>query len=138
MKTIKDMNLENKKVLIRCDFNVPMKEGKIVDDTRIVAALPTIKYCLEQHAKVVLFSHLGRIKEESDLEKNNLAPVATRLEELLDKKVTFINKTRGEELETAIATMANQDIILVQNTRYEDLDGKKESKNDPELGKYYS
>ena len=138
MKTIKDMNLENKKVLIRCDFNVPMKEGKIVDDTRIVAALPTIKYCLEQHAKVVLFSHLGRIKEESDLEKNNLAPVATRLEELLDKKVTFINKTRGEELETAIATMANQDIILVQNTRYEDLDGKKESKNDKELGEYWA
>lgn len=138
MKTIKDMNLENKKVLIRCDFNVPMKEGKIVDDTRIVAALPTIKYCLEQHAKVVLFSHLGRIKEESDLEKNNLAPVATRLEELLDKKVTFINKTRGEELETAIATMANQDIILVQNTRYEDLDGKKESKNDKELGAYWA
>lgn len=138
MKTIKDMNLENKKVLIRCDFNVPMKEGKIVDDTRIVAALPTIKYCLEQHTKVVLFSHLGRIKEESDLEKNNLAPVATRLEELLDKKVTFINKTRGEELETAIATMANQDIILVQNTRYEDLDGKKESKNDKELGEYWA
>lgn len=138
MKTIKDMNLENKKVLIRCDFNVPMKEGKIVDDTRIVAALPTIEYCLEKNAKVILFSHLGRVKEKNDLEKNNLAPVATKLEELLNKKVTFINKTRGQELEAAISSMESQDIILVQNTRYEDLDGKKESGNDKELGAYWA
>lgn len=138
MKTIKDMNLENKKVLIRCDFNVPMKEGKIVDDTRVVAALPTIKYCLEKNAKVILFSHLGRVKEKNDLEKNNLAPVANRLEELLNKKVTFINKTRGQELEAAISNMESQDIILVQNTRYEDLDGKKESGNDKELGAYWA
>lgn len=138
MKTIKDMNLENKKVLIRCDFNVPMKEGKIVDDTRITAAIPTIKYALDNNAKVILFSHLGRVKEEADLEKNNLEPVAKRLEELLNQKVTFINKTRGEELENAINNMKDKDIILVQNTRYEDLDGKKESKNDPELGKYWA
>ena len=138
MKTIKDMNLENKKVLIRCDFNVPMKEGKISDDTRITAALPTIKYCLDQNAKVILFSHLGRVKEESDLAKNNLAPVAKRLEELLGQKVTFVEKTRGEELENAINNMNSRDIILVQNTRYEDLDGKKESKNDPELGAYWA
>ena len=138
MKTIKDMNLNNKKVLIRCDFNVPMKEGKIVDDTRITAALPTIKYALEQNAKVVLFSHLGRVKEESDLEKNNLAPVAKRLEELLGQKVTFVPTTRGEELENAIKNMQEKDIVLVQNTRYEDLDGKKESKNDPELGSYWA
>lgn len=138
MKTIKDMNLNNKKVLIRCDFNVPMKEGKIVDDTRITAALPTIKYALEQNAKVVLFSHLGRVKEESDLEKNNLAPVAKRLEELLGKKVTFVPTTRGEELENAINNMQEKDIVLVQNTRYEDLNGKKESKNDPELGSYWA
>ena len=138
MKTIKDMNLENKKVLIRCDFNVPMKEGKIVDDTRITAALPTINYCIEHNAKVILLSHLGRVKEESDLAKNNLAPVAKRLEELLGRKVTFIEKTRGEELETAIDNMKAQDVILIQNTRYEDLDGKKESKNDPELGDYWA
>ena len=138
MKTIKDMNLNNKKVLIRCDFNVPMKEGKIVDDTRITAALPTIKYALEQNAKVVLFSHLGRVKEEGDLEKNNLAPVAKRLEELLGKKVTFVPTTRGEELENAINNMQEKDIVLVQNTRYEDLEGKKESKNDPELGSYWA
>ena len=138
MKTIKDLNIENKKVIIRCDFNVPLKDGKIVDDTRIVGSLQTINYCLDKNAKVILLSHLGRVKEEADLAKNDLAPVAVRLEELLGRKVTFINKTRGEELEQAVANMKYGDVILVQNTRYEDLDGKKESKNDEELGKYWA
>ncbi len=138
MKTLKDLNVDNKKVIIRCDFNVPLKDGKIVDDTRIVAALETINYCLERNAKVILLSHLGRVKEEADLKKNNLAPVAVRLSELLGKKVLFINKTRGEELENAVAAMQPKDVILVQNTRYEDLDGKKESTNDEELGKYWA
>ena len=138
MKTIKDLNIENKKVLIRCDFNVPIKEGKIVDDTRIKGALQTINYCLGKNAKVILLSHLGRVKEEADLEKNNLEPVATRLSELLNKDVLFIDKTRGEELESAINNMKDQDVLLIQNTRYEDLDGKKESSNDEELGKYWA
>ena len=138
MKTIKDLNIENKKVIIRCDFNVPLKDGKIVDDTRIVGSLQTINYCLDKNAKVILLSHLGRVKEEADLAKNDLAPVAVRLEELLGRKVTFKNKTRGEELEEAVANMNDGDVILVQNTRYEDLDGKKESKNDEELGKYWA
>lgn len=138
MKTIKDIDIKNKKVLLRCDFNVPMKENEIIDDTRIIKALPTIKYCLDQSAKLIIFSHLGRVKEEKDLLKNNLAPVAKRLEKLLDKKVTFIDKTRGKELIQAINDMKNKDIILVQNTRYEDLEGQKESKNDFELGKYWA
>ena len=138
MKTIRDLDLDNKKVIIRCDFNVPIKEGKIVDDTRIVGALPTIKYALEHNAKVILMSHLGRIKEEADLEKNNIEPVAKRLSELLDREVKFVNATRGEVLESAINEMNNGDIILMQNTRYEDLDGKKESSNDEELGAYWA
>ena len=138
MNTLKDLNIENKKVIIRLEFNVPIKDGKIIDDTRIVGALKTITYCVEKRAKIILLSHLGRVKEEADLEKNNLAPVAIRLSELLNKKVIFIDKTRGEELETAVSNMENEDIILVQNTRYEDLDGKKESKNDPELGAYWA
>ena len=138
MKNIKDLELENKKVIIRCDFNVPIKEGKIIDDTRIVSSLPTIKYCLEKNAKVILMSHLGRIKEPSDLEKNSLAPVATRLSELLNKKVQFIPETRGELLESTISNMKPQEIVLIQNTRYEDLNGKKESSNDEELGKYWA
>lgn len=138
MKTIKDLDIKNKKVIIRCDFNVPLKDGKITDDNRIVGALPTIKYAIDQNAKVILMSHLGRVKEEKDLKENSLEPVAKRLEELLGKKVIFVNATRGEELETAINNMNDGDVLLMQNTRYEDLDGKKESGNDPELGAYWA
>ena len=138
MKTMKDMDLNNKKVIIRCDFNVPIKEGKIIDDTRIKASLETINYCLEHNAKVILMSHLGRVKEEADLAKNDLKPVAERLSTLLNKEVKFIPVTRGEALEKAINEMQSQDVILMQNTRYEDLDGKKESSNDAELGTYWA
>ena len=137
-KTVKDLNIDNKKVIIRCDFNVPIKDGKITDDTRIVKSLPTIKYCLEHNAKIILMSHLGRVKTEEDKTKNDLSVVATRLSELLDKKVTFVNATRGEELEQATSNMNDGDIILMQNTRYEDLDGKKESGCDMELAKYWA
>ena len=138
MKTLKDVNIENKKVIIRVDFNVPIKEGKIVDDTRIVGALKTINYCLEKNCKVILLSHLGRVKEEADLAKNDLSPVANRLAELLEKDVLFCEQTRGEELEEIVESMIGKDVLLVQNTRYEDLDGKKESKNDPDLGAYWA
>lgn len=138
MKTVRDFDLKDKKVLIRCDFNVPIVNGKISDNTRIVKSLDTIKYCLEQDAKVILFSHLGRIKEEIDLEKNNLKPVAKELGKLLDKKIIFIDETRGEKLEKAVADLKSGEVLLVQNTRYEDLDGKKESSNDSELGKYWA
>jgi len=138
MKSIRDFDISNKKVLIRCDFNVPIKDGKITDDTRIVGALETINYAIEKNAKVILFSHLGRIKEEADLEKNDLSIVSTRLSELLGKNVIFISQTRGSELEEAINNMNDGDVLLFQNTRYEDLDGKKESSNDPELCKYWA
>lgn len=137
-KSITDFDLNNKRVLIRCDFNVPMKDGKITDDNRIVTSIPTIKYALDNNAKVILFSHLGRVKEEADLIKNNLQPIAVRLSELLGREVKFIDKTRGEELENAVREMNPGDVVLVQNTRYEDLDGKKESGNDPELAKYWA
>ena len=138
MKTIKDLDITGKKVIIRCDFNVPIKEGKIVDDTRIVGALPTIEYCLDHNCKVILLSHLGRVKEESDLEKNNLEPVADRLSELLKKDILFCEKTRGDEVDALVDSMEEKDVLLLQNTRYEDLDGKKESGNDKELGAYWA
>ncbi len=138
MRTIKDLDIENKKVIIRCDFNVPIKDGKITDDTRIQAALETIQYCLDKNAKVILLSHLGRVKEEADLAKNDLAPVADRLSKLLKKDILFSEKTRGEELEAVIDSMEPGDVLLIQNTRYEDLDGKKESSNDEELGAYWA
>ena len=137
-KTIRDVELNNKTVLIRVDFNVPMKDGVITNDNRIVQALPTIQYALDHNAKVVLFSHLGRVKTEEDKIKNDLAPVAKRLEELIKQPVTFVNQTRGAELEKAVKNMKPRDIVMFQNTRWEDLDGKKESKNDPELGKYWA
>ena len=134
-KTIRDFNLKNKKVIIRCDFNVPIKDGKIIDDTRIKNSLETIKYAIDKNAKVILLSHLGRIKEESDKLKNNLDVVAKRLSKLLNKKVIFVDEVVGEKVETTISKMKDKDVILLQNTRYEDLDGKKESKCDLEFAK---
>lgn len=137
-KIITDLNLKDKKVLMRVDFNVPMKDGKITDENRIVAALPTIKYALENGAKVIAFSHLGKIKAEEDKASKSLKAVALRLSELLHKDVKFIPTTRGAELEEAIANLKSGEILMFENTRFEDLDGKKESKNDSELGKYWA
>ena len=137
-KTIKDYDLHGKRVIIRCDFNVPMKDGKITDDTRIQAALPTIEYAISQSAKVILMSHLGRVKEEKDLVKNDLFPVAQRLSNLLNQKVLFCKATSGVELKAAVDSLKNGEVLLMQNTRYEDLHGKKESSNDPELGSFWA
>ena len=139
-KTIKDLSVKGKTVLVRVDFNVPMQSGRITDDKRIVAALETIQYLIDHQAKVVLFSHLGKIKQAEDIENpdRDLQPVAKRLAELLDQEVTFCPQTRGSELESAIQSLKEGEVVLVQNTRFEDLDGKKESKNDEELGKYWA
>jgi phosphoglycerate kinase len=123
---------------MRVDFNVPMKNGQITDQNRIVQALPTIQYVMEQGAKLVLFSHLGRVEKEEDKATNSLAPVAKRLSELLAKPVLFINETRGERLEKAIKNLKSGDVLMFENTRFEDLNGKAESKNNPELGKYWA
>lgn len=135
-KTIRDYDLNGKKVIIRVDFNVPIKDGVIKDDNRIRESLKTINYAIDNNAKVILLSHLGRIKEESDLAKNDLAPVAKRLSELLGKEVIFSPTTR--DLEKYVDNMKEKDVLLVQNTRYEDLDGKKESSNDKELSSYWA
>ena len=137
-KIVTDLAVAGKKVLVRADFNVPMKDGNITNDDRIVQALPTIKHLLKEDAKVVVFSHLGRVKEEADKEGKSLKPVAERLSELLGQDVTFVPETRGKVLENAIDKLGNGDILMFENTRFEDIDGKKESKNDPELGKYWA
>ena len=137
--TVKDIRLKGKKVLIRVDFNVPMNdEGVITDDNRITAAIPTIQYVINQGGRAILFSHLGRVKTEDDKAKNSLKPVQERLQALLGKPVKFIPHTRGKELEQAIAALKDGELLMFENTRFEDIDGKKESKNDPELGKYWA
>ncbi|MFS9367821.1 phosphoglycerate kinase [Streptococcus parasanguinis] len=137
--TVKDVDLKGKKVLVRVDFNVPVKDGVITNDNRITAALPTIKYILEQGGRAILFSHLGRVKEEADKEGKSLAPVAADLAAKLGQEVKFIpGITRGAELEAAVNALEDGQVLLVENTRFEDVDGKKESKNDPELGKYWA
>ncbi|BBK82965.1 phosphoglycerate kinase [Staphylococcus epidermidis] len=137
-KIVSDLDLKGKVVLERADFNVPIKDGEITNDNRIVQALPTIEYIIEQGGKLVLFSHLGKVKEESDKEGLSLKPVAENLSKKLGKEVIFVPETRGEKLETAIENLNEGDVLLVENTRFEDLDGKKESKNNPELGKYWA
>ncbi|CAM4143586.1 phosphoglycerate kinase [Streptococcus penaeicida] len=136
--TVKDLDLKGKKVLVRVDFNVPLKDGVITNDNRISAALPTIKYIVENGGRAILFSHLGRVKEEADKEGKSLAPVAKNLAEKLGQDVVFPGVTRGAELEEAINALEDGQVLLVENTRFEDVDGKKESKNDPELGKYWA
>lgn len=139
MKTrIRDINIKNKTIIIRCDFNVPMKDGKITDNTRIVKSLETIKYCQKQGAKIILLSHLGRVKKEEDKIGKSLAPVAEELSKLLKVPVSFVASTRGKDVEEKTKTLKSGEILLLENTRFEDIDGKKESENDPELGAYWA
>ena len=137
-KTIKDYDLKGKKVIIRCDLNVPIKNGIIIDDTRIKESLETIKYALDKQAKVIILSHLGKIKKESDKQENSLYPVAVRLGELLNKEVIFANDCVGSRLENRVKELKEGDVLLVENTRYEDIPDKKESNCDVNLAKYWA
>lgn len=138
---ISDLDVKGKKVLVRVDFNVPIKDGVIGNDNRIVAALPTIKYIIEHGGKAILLSHLGRIKSDADKKELSLKPVAKRLSELLDKPVEFVPSNEGKDLEQAIDKMHDGDVLLMENTRFQDIDndfGKRESGNDPKLGQYWA
>lgn len=137
-KTIKDYEYKGKTVLLRCDFNVPIDNGLIIDDTRIKESLTTINYLLEQNAKLIILSHLGKVKNEEDKEKNTLYPVYLRLKELVNNNIYFSKETRGENLEKLVKDLKEKEILLIENTRYEDLDGKKESSCDEELSKYWA
>lgn len=137
-KTIRDFDLTNKIVIIRCDFNVPMKHGTISDNNRIVSSLPTIQYAISNQAKVVLMSHLGRVKTEEDKKEKSLKPVAEELADLLKKPIKFVNTTHGTILEESIKEMQPGEVLLMENTRFEDVPGNYESKNNPNLGKYWA
>lgn len=137
-KTIRDYDLNNKKVIIRCDLNVPIKDGVITDDNRIKESIKTIQYVIDNNGKAIILSHLGRVKNEEDKKTNSLEMVSNRLSELLNKKVTFVPYTRGKEVETAVNELNAGDVIVLENTRFEDINGNKESSNDSELGKYWA
>lgn len=135
---IQDMEVENKNVLLRCDFNVPYKDGKILDDSKIIASLQTIEYLIKKGAKVIILSHFGKVKKEEDKEKNSLAPVAIRLQELLNTKVIFSKQCRNIYLKNKINEMKPGEVILLENTRFEDIPNKMESNNDVQLAMYWA
>lgn len=137
-KLITDLNLNDKKVLIRLDLNVPLKGKKITSLKRIEESIPTIKYVQERGGKIILLSHLGRVKTKEDKEKKSLSIVVEALASLLNSPVKFVDQTRGKKLESAIEKLKPGDVLLIENTRFEDLNNKAETNNDPELGKYWA
>lgn len=139
MKRIEDIKLDNKTVIIRVDYNVPLdKNGNILDDNRIKESLKTIKYCLDKNCKIILLSHLGKVKTIDDLKTKSLRIVSDRLSKILNKDIIFVPETRGELVNKAVFNMQEKDIILLENTRFEDLNDKKESNCDEELSKYWA
>jgi phosphoglycerate kinase len=132
-KTVKDLDLKGKKVFCRVDFNVPMKDGEVTDDTRIRAALPTIQYLSEQGAKVILASHLGRPKGQA-VDELRLDPVAKRLSDLIGKEVVKTDSVYGPEVDEAISTLQDGDLLLIENVRFE----AGEEKNDPTLAEAFA
>ena len=137
-KCIQDMDVTNKRVIIRCDFNVPVKDGKILDDNKIRASLETIQYLIEKKAKIIILSHFGKVKTEEDKKKNSLEIVARRLQELVPSKVLFSRQTRSVMLASKINDMAPGEILVLENTRFEDVPNKLESDNDPQLAMYWA
>lgn len=137
-KRIQDMDVKGKKVLLRCDFNVPVKDGVILDDSKIVAALNTIDYLVKEGAKIIILSHFGKVKTESDKENNSLAPIAAHLQKLVNTKVIFSKQPRNLYLEAKIENMNPGEIIVLENTRFEDVPDKLESGNDPQLAMYWA
>lgn len=138
MKFIKDVEIKNKRVLLRCDLNVTIKDGKIIDDIKIKKSLSTINYLLENNNSIIILSHLGKIKSYEDKEKNTLYPVYLKLKELLNTNIYFSRVTRGEKLENLVNNLKEKEIILVENTRYEDYPEKLESSCDGALAKYWA
>ena len=137
-KTIEDYNYEGKKVIIRCDLNVPIENGIITDDTRIKESLKSINYLIDNHAKVIILSHLGKIKTEEDKKNNTLYPVYEKLKEYLNVNVYFSKNTTGKELEKLVSNLKPKEVLLIENTRYEDYPNKLESNCDEELSKYWA
>ncbi|MCH4053602.1 MAG: phosphoglycerate kinase [Atopobiaceae bacterium] len=130
-KTVRDADVDGKRVLVRVDFNVPLKDGVVTDDTRVRAAIPTIKYLKEHNAKIILMSHLGRPKGDGPEPELSLKPAADKLAELTGYDVKFVDDTYGEKAEKAVEALEPGDILVLENVRFD----KREKKNDPEIAK---
>ncbi|NLA32547.1 MAG: phosphoglycerate kinase [Mollicutes bacterium] len=137
-KNIHSLDLNNKKVIVRCDFNVTIKEGKILDDTKIVKTLKTLNYLLDKNCSVIMLSHFGKIKDEESKSKNSLKPISEYLSKLLNKEITFVSNTRSEELTEKCRNLQPGQLLMIENTRFEDVPNKLESNNDEELSKYWA
>jgi len=137
-KKIQDMEVAGKKVLLRCDFNVPVKNGIILDDSKIVAALNTIEFLVRRKAIVIIMSHFGKVKTEADKKDNSLAPIAAHLQKLINTKVIFCKQSRNLYLEAKIDSMKPGEIIVLENTRFEDVPDNLESGNDAQLSMYWA
>lgn len=137
-KMLENTPVEGKRVIVRVDYNVPIKDGKILDDNKIRASLPTINYLLSKKCSIILLSHLGKVKTEEDAIKNTLEPVALHLQELLQRKILFSKQTRSFFLEETARNLKPGDILMLENTRIEDINGKRESGNDPQLASYWA
>ena len=138
MEFIKNVEIKNKKVILRADLNVTIKEAKIIDDTKIVKSLETLNYLLENNNSVIVMSHLGKVKTEEDKEKNTLYPVYLRLKQLINNNIYFSKETKGSDLEELANNLKEKEVLLVENTRYEDLNGKLESGCNLELASYWA
>lgn len=138
MEFIKNIEVKNKKVILRADLNVTIKDGKIIDDTKIVKSLETLNYLLENNNSVIIMSHLGKVKSEEDKIKNTLFPVYLRLKELVNNNIYFSKTTRGEELEKLVDNLKEKEVLLMENTRFEDINGKLESSCNENLARYWS
>lgn len=139
MKTIKEIDVKEKNVILRCDFNVPIKDGNILSTEKIISSLKTINYLLKQNSKIIIMSHLGKIKTKEDIKENTLLPVYNYLKKLLpDINIFFSKNTRGEDLENLVNKLKEKEILLIENTRFEDINNKKESNCNLELARYWS
>ena len=137
-KTLRNTDIKNKRVVLRCDLNVPIKDGFILDDSKIKASLETINYLIENDCKIIILSHLGKVKTKADKAKNTLEPVYNRLRELLKREIYFSRETRAVNLYMQVESMLPKDVLLLENTRFEDLNGNLESGCDPQLSMYWA
>lgn len=138
MDKLKNIKVENKKVIVRVDYNVPVKNGLVLDNNRIIQSLETINYLIEHNAKIILMSHMGKVKKVEDKMLNTLKPVKIELEKILNKKIYFAEELKGKALESQINSLKPGEILLMENTRYMDIPDNLESSCDEELSKYWA